>query len=213
MPELIKLEDHPRRDHFRYFTSLPNPHVGVTVNVEVTELAAACRQADASFYLCVMHAVALAADEVPQLRQRIHPDGILQYEQCPTSHIELLEDETYCYCTLHHHRPLKEYLQTAENARRAARAKASIEEDEDVDSMYFVSCLPWLHYTDFVQPTGNDSNPRFSWGKYEEDHHGRLMMPVTVLAHHAMVDGIHLAKFYEGLNRQIGLLAGELLAL
>lgn len=39
------------------------------------------------------------------------------------------------------------------------------------------------------------------------------MMPVTVLAHHAMVDGIHLAKFYEGLNRQIGLLARELLAL
>ena len=145
MPELIRLENDPRRDHFRYFASLPNPHVGVTVNVEVTDLAAACRQADASFYLCVMHAVALAADEVPQLRQRIHPDGILQYEQCPTSHIELLEDETYCYCTLQHHLPLMEtgriHAHVLYADEHPVSAAVTMEKD-GVASLEFVASLP-----------------------------------------------------------------------
>ena len=159
-----------------------------------------------------MHAVALAADQTPQFRQRIHEGGIMQYEHCPTSHIELLEDETYCYCTLHHHLPLEEYLSNAENVRAAARRNASIDEDDAVESMYFISSLPWLHYTAFVQPTGDDSNPRFSWGKYEEDHRGRLMMPVTVLAHHALVDGIHIARFYQHLEEQLAHIAQKLLA-
>lgn len=210
MPTIIPLSDYPRRDHFQYFASLPNPYVGVTVNVDVTELVAACKAAKASFYLCFMHAAALAADKVPQFRQRIHPEGIIQYDHCPTSHIELLEDETYCYCTLHHQFPLKEYLTKAETARNAARQNASIEEEEDVDSMVFISSLPWLHYTAFVQPTGKDSNPRISWGKYEEDHRGRLMMPVTVLAHHALVDGIHIARFIQQLELQLTAIAQAL---
>lgn len=209
MPTLIPLDAYPRREHFRYFTSLPNPYVGVTVDVDVTALVDTCKAADLSFYLCFMHAAALAADTVPQFRQRIHPEGIIQYDHCPTSHIELLENETYCYCTLYHHLPLKEYLAKAEAARSAARQNASIEEDEDVDSMYFITSLPWLHYSAFVQPTGNDSNPRISWGKYEEDHRGRLMLPVTVLAHHALVDGIHIARFYQQLDAQIAQLASE----
>lgn len=210
MPTIIPLSDYPRRDHFQYFISLPNPYVGVTVNVDVTELAAACKAASASFYLCFMHAAALAADKVPQFRQRIHPEGIIQYDHCPTSHIELLEDETYCYCTLHHQFPLKEYLTKAEFARNAARQNASIEEDADVDSMVFISSLPWLHYTSLMQPTGKDSNPRISWGKYEKDHRGRLMMPVTVLAHHALVDGIHIARFIQQLELQLTAIAQAL---
>ena len=34
-------------------------------------------------------------------------------------------------------------------------------------------------------------------------------MPVSVLAHHALVDGIHLARFYENLTREIRRTAEE----
>jgi chloramphenicol O-acetyltransferase type A len=180
--------------------------VGVTQNVDVTELVNFCREKKYSFYLTFLHAAALAADEVPQLRQRIHEGGIVEYDACPTSHIELLEDETYCYCTLRHHMPLEEYIPYAEAMREKCRQKASIEEDDDVESMYFISSLPWLHYSAMIQPTagGEDSNPRITWGRYEKDIHGRLQMPVTLLAHHSLADGIHIAKFYQNLIKKIG---------
>ena len=207
----IDMATYPRREHFNHFVGMAYPYVGVTVEVDVTDLLALCREKGYFFYLMVLHAVALAADEVPEFRRRIEGDGIVEYDTCPTSHTELKPDGTYAYCTLHHHMPLADYLAKAEAARAAARENGSIEEEDDVQSMYFISTLPWLHYTQLVQPVacGEESNPRITWGKYQPDAAGRMMMPLSVLVHHALADGLHIAKFYEAFDRQVRLLCNE----
>ena len=207
----IDLDTYPRRDHFNHFCAMAYPYAGVTVDVDVTDLLSLCREKGDSFYLMVLHAVALAADEVPEFRRRIDHGGIVEYDECPTSHIELKPDGTYAYCTLRHHMPLAEYLAQAESARTAAREGGSIEEEDDVQSMYFISTLPWLHYTQLIQPVacGEESNPRITWGKYQANDKGRMMMPLSVLVHHALADGIHIAKFYEAFNQQMKLICEE----
>ena len=207
---IIDMDTYPRRAHFDYFRTLAYPYVGVTANVDVTELVRLCKEKGVSFYLTFMHAAALAADGVPEFRQRIREGSIVEYDECPTSHTEPLPDGTYCYCTLHHHMPFGEYIAQAEEARRLCREKASIEEDEDVESMYFISALPWLHYTALIQPVagGDESNPRITWGKYEADAMGRLMLPVTVLLHHALADGLHLGLFFQRLEKELQALIG-----
>ena len=207
----IDLDTYPRRDHFNHFCAMAYPYAGVTVDVDVTDLLSLCREKGYSFYLMVLHAVALAADEVPEFRRRIDHGGIVEYDECPTSHIELKPDGTYAYCTLRHHMSLANYLSKAESARTAAREGGSIEEEDDVQSMYFISTLPWLHYTQLIQPVacGEESNPRITWGKYQANDKGRMMMPLSVLVHHALVDGIHIAKFYEAFNQQMKLICEE----
>lgn len=207
----IDLDTYPRRNHFNHFCAMAYPYAGVTVDVDVTDLLSLCREKGDSFYLMVLHAVALAADEVPEFRRRIDHGGIVEYDECPTSHIELKPDGTYAYCTLRHHMPLAEYLAQAESARTAAREGGSIEEEDDVQSMYFISTLPWLHYTQLIQPVacGEESNPRITWGKYQANDKGRMMMPLSVLVHHALADGIHIAKFYEAFNQQMKLICEE----
>ena len=201
----IDLDNYNRRRHFEYFSSLQYPYVGITNNVDVSELVRFCEDRNYSFYLTILHAIALAADGVRELRQRIHNGGIIEYSECPTSHIELLEDNTYCYCTLRHHMAMDEYIPYAEEMRKKAREHGSIDEDDDSESMYFISTLPWLHYTAMIQPVagGEESNPRITWGKFQEDYQGRKQLPVTLLAHHALVDGIHIAMFYQNLEQQI----------
>ena len=200
-----------RRAHFQHFFGMAYPYVGVTVETEVTPLLAPCRERGYSFYLMMLHAVALAADEIPELRQRIDNGGVVEYEACPTSHTELKADGTYAYCTLHHHLPLQEYLARAEAARKAARESGSIEEEAEVQSMYFISTLPWLHYTALIQPVccGEESNPRFTWGKYQTNDQGRVTIPLSVLAHHALADGVHIAAFYEAFDRVMTRLCEE----
>lgn len=201
----IDMETFPRRAHFDYFCSMTNPYLGVTVNVDVTELVRFCKREKCSFYLAMIHLSALAADGVPEFRQRIRDGGIVEYSACPTSHTELLDNGTYCYCTLHHDMDWKTYLAYAEDTRARCREHPSIEETDSVESEYFVSSLPWLNYTALIQPTtvGDESNPRITWGKYEENGTGRLLLPLTVLVHHALVDGFQLSRFYENLKREI----------
>lgn len=201
----IDMEHYPRRQQLEYFLSLQYPYVGVTNNVDVTELVQFCKRKKCSFYLVFMHAVALAADDIAELRQRIQNRNVIEYSECPTSHIELLDNGTYCYCTLRHHMELEEYILYAESVRKQSRLNGSIDEESDSESMYFISSLPWLHYTSLIQPVagGEESNPRFTWGKFEKDYYGREQLPVTILAHHGLVDGIHIARFYENLEKQL----------
>ena len=200
----IDMETYPRRAHFEYFRTLPYPYVGTTVNIDITDMLTFCKNHRLSFYLTFLHAAALAADEVPELRQRIHGNGIIEYAECPTSHIELLENSSYCYCTLHHHMDFDCYYAQAEKERISCRS-GGITEDKEVESMYFISTMPWFQYTSLIQPVagGDESNPRITWGKYEKNHEGKMMMPVSILVHHALADGVHIAQFYENLKKWI----------
>ena len=200
----IDLEKYPRRKHLEHFISMDYPYAGVTADVDVTDLVRLCKEKKYSFYLTFLHIAALAADGVPALRQRIRGEKVIEYDACPTSHIELLENGTYCYCTLRHQLPLAEYIPYAEAVRAQCRANATIEEEDDVESMYFISTLPWVNYTSLIQPVcgGEDSNPRITWGKFVT-RDGKLQMPVSLLAHHGLVDGIHIARFYQELEKKI----------
>ena len=58
----------------------------------------------------------------------------------------------------------------------AAGLDGSLREDANVESMYFISTLPWLHYSALIQPVagGEESNPRITWGAFVPDAEGRL---------------------------------------
>lgn len=202
----IPLDTYNRREHFLYFCSLPYPYMGVTVPVDVTKVVSFCKKNGHSFYLTMLHLAAIAANTVPEFRRRILDGRIIEYNFCPTSHTELKEDGTYAYCTVYHNQAsFTDYLAEAVAARETSRKHGNITEDADVNSMFFVSTLPWLHYTTLIQPIGGDqhSNPRLSWGKFVQDANGNFIMPFSVLAHHGLVDGIHLSSFFTALEKEI----------
>jgi chloramphenicol O-acetyltransferase type A len=61
-----------------------------------------------------------------------------------------------------------------------------------------MTAIPWVSFTSFLHPLNlrpPDSIPRFAWGKFFEDG-DRLKMPLGVQGHHALMDGIHVGKFY-----------------
>ena len=98
--------------------------------------------------------------------------------------------------------PLSDFFQEA--AARQANAGQGIDLEADETELFFVSCIPWVRYTALVQPTPSpaDSNPRITFGKYVEEN-GKTIMPLTLLAHHGLVDGIHLGQFFHKFQHKI----------
>ena len=78
MRKIIDLENHPRRSHFEYFGSLAYPYMGLTANVDVTNLIRFAKEKGGSTFHAVLWAAAKAANAVPELRQRIVDGGILE---------------------------------------------------------------------------------------------------------------------------------------
>lgn len=205
----IPLSAYPRQAHFAYFCSLSYPYVGVTVEVDLTSFLAACKENSWPFFLSFLYAVSNAANSIPALRQRITWEngqaGIIEYSLCPTSHTVALPDGTYCYCELRADLPFSDYLPYAKEQQTRAMEAASMEDGADGRSLFFVSSLPWLNYTALVQPVPipADSNPRLTFGKYHTEPDGRTMIPVSILCHHALTDGLHLGQFYAALDQAL----------
>ena len=200
----IDLETFPRREHFQYFLTMANPYVGVTVEVDVTDFRKMCVEKGYSFFLSFAYCVGRAANAVPEIRQRILDGMPVEYDRCDTSHTVLLENGTYVYCRLNCMQEFPVFLAEAKALQERAKQEGTLDDGDDALSLLFLSCVPWLHYTVLHQPTPvpADSNPRITWGKFV-DVQGRITMPVSILANHALVDGCHLAQFYAALEEEM----------
>lgn len=200
----LDMENYKRKEHFAYFNSLAYPYVGLTANVDITELLREIKTKGWPFFLTLCYCACEAANQIPEFRQRIIDGKIAEFDRCATSHTVALENGTFCYCTLESDLPFSEYLPYAIKKQEEAKQAASIaEEKEGAYSKFFISSLPWISYTALIQPTPvpADSNPRITWGKYfsQED---RIWLPVSVLCHHALVDGRQIADFYRLLEEK-----------
>lgn len=201
----MDLATYPRRAHFEYFSAMAYPYVGVTVDVDITPLASFRQKTGAPFFLTLLYCAARAGNAVPELRQRIADGEIWEFDSCPSSYTVAKPDGTYAYCQVRTDQPFDAFLAEARERQNAALASGGIEEDaDDALPCFFVSTLPWLRYTALVQPTPfpADSNPRITWGKAEVLG-GRTSLPLSLLCHHALVDGLHIAQFYRALELEL----------
>lgn len=199
----IDLEQYPRRSHYEFFRSLAYPYVGFTANVDVTKLVSAAKAQHGSTFLACLWAAAQAANSVPELRQRIVDEQIVEFEHCDTAHTVALPDNTFCNCRTDCRMPLEAYLTAGREAQAQAMTRHGfISTQEDETSLIFASCVPWVAFTHVIQPAPipADTNPRIVFGKYimERD---RVLMPLSIQANHALVDGWHLGQFYQAFER------------
>ena len=203
--KVIDMETYPRRDQFELFNSYAYPYMGLTVNVDITDFLRKVKEREADFFLSFCWCVYRAANAVPEFKQRIKDGKIVEYPEALMSTTLSMPDGNYCYCDFDCKLPFEEYLPKAREAKRLAIERGKIEEYEDVDASLFCSCVPWLNYSALVQPVPQpaDSNPRITWGKYFEQN-GRILIPLSTLCNHALMDGRHLSLFYAALDKALG---------
>lgn len=197
--KIIDLETYPRRSHYEYFKSLAYPYIGITANVDVTALVAYAKEREQSPFLACLWAAANAANAVPELRQRMVEGKILEFDHCDTAHTVAQPDNTFCNCRTDCRKPLEEFLVYGKQCQaEASRRHGFVSTQDDETDLIFLSCVPWISFTQVIQPTPipADSNPRIVFGKFIKEGH-RTLMPLHIQANHALVDGYHVARFFQ----------------
>lgn len=198
MRKIINLENHPRRSHFEYFGSLAYPYMGLTANVDVTNLIRFAKEKGGSTFHAVLWAAAKAANSVPELRHRIVDGQIVEYDHCNVGYTVALEDHTFCNCYTESRMSMEEFFVDARRRQEEAKKHPGfVNPDEDETGLIFTSCVPWVAFTQCVQPVPipADSNPRIVFGKYIREGE-RTLMPLHIQCNHALVDGWHIGEFF-----------------
>lgn len=187
----------PRREQFELFKTFGSPYFSITADVDITAYRHSLPQGG-RFTIGLVHALAAAANAVPEFRQRIRGADIIEFETVHPSIIVLNEEEAFRFCAFPFTANYAKFAKDAPALMVRAQAATSLFDFKDQDDFLFLTGLPWISFTGVMHaaPTqAPDSVPRIAWGKYRELG-GRTMMPLNVQVHHALVDGIHVSRFY-----------------
>ncbi len=208
----IDLSHYKRKEHFEHFLTMQDPFAEMTVQVDITDWLRRIKAAEKPFFLSFLYAVGKAANEIPELRQRIRDGGIVEYSRCGASYTTALKDGTYRYCNIRTDLPFEEYLRLAKEAQAQAEMSEHLEEDADPESYFFISCVPWVSYSGLKLPKPDPlfSVPCITWGRYRAEsvpivkegaltEETKILIPVTLTVNHALVDGRQMADFYQAL--------------
>ena len=200
MSGLIDLRTWKRRAHYLWFRKYEQPFFSVTVEVDVTAAWSSSRRRGApSFFLTSLFQMLRAANETEAFRRRLRPRGVWCHDRVAVGPTIMRSDETFGFVRVEPADTLKEFVVRAQPAIAHAAEQTGLRSPKNSrDDIVFHSVLPWLRFTSFTNalPGKGDSIPRIVFGQCAREGK-RTTMPVAVEVHHALVDGLDVARFFE----------------
>jgi chloramphenicol O-acetyltransferase type A len=200
---VIEMDSWPRRQHFNLYNAMDFPHINLCMQVDITGLWAVRSRLDVSPTIILTYVITRAANNVPEFRQRIQGDVVVEYEVVHPLITVLGENDLFGVTTLEYDPDFNAFAASAGERILKARDEPSLTEflhdpgaEPARDDMLSMTILPWLVFTGFAitRRPQNDTIPLIAWGKVRQDGEGS-MLPLFVNSHHALVDGVHIARF------------------
>ena len=196
----INLNTWTRRKHFEFFKDMANPHVNFCANVDITQLRAFIKKHELPFTQTLVYLVARTANSVKEFRYRIRGDQIVVHDRVHPSFTVMTDvEDVFTFCTVNYDPKLKPFIEHTTRVINFRKRNLTLKDEPGQDELLFLSAIPWFSFTSFQHPMHSppiDSVPRIAWGKYFEEN-GRIKMPLAVQAHHGLVDGVHIGRYYQ----------------
>jgi chloramphenicol O-acetyltransferase type A len=194
----INLETWSRHEHFKVFSAFDHPHFSMCANVDLTIFYPVVKQRGLSSNVAIVYVIARAANAIPEFRYRIRAGKVVEHEIVHPATTILTDDDLFTFCTFDYTEDFSLFAARAAEQIAYVKEHLTLEDEPGRDDLLFMTAIPWVSFTSFMHPLHLDpvdSVPRFAWGKFFED--GKfLKMPLSVQAHHALVDGVHVGRYF-----------------
>jgi len=194
----IDMQTWSRREHFNFFGTFDHPHFNMCANVDLTTFFPAAKRRCFSFTVALVYVLARASNAIPEFRQRIRAGKVIEHEIVHPAITILVSEDLFTFCTMDYFEDFSEFAPRASEMIAYVKEKLTLKGEPGRDDLLYMTAIPWVSFTSFMHPLHldpADSVPRFAWGKIFEDGE-HLKMPLSVQGHHALMDGIHMGRYY-----------------
>lgn len=201
MVRKLDLATWERRDHFRLFREYDDPFFSLGAEVDVTRLYAASKVVGGpSYFLATLYASTRAANAVEALRLRIRDDEVVVHDVLHPGSTVLRTDDTFTFAYFEYSADFARFQTDGLTVlARDRSAGAALDPRDDRDDLLHYSVIPWVSFTSFTHARrlrSGDSVPKIVFGRHHE-RQGKRYMPVSIDVHHALVDGLHVGRWFE----------------
>ena len=190
-----------RAMHCMVFRNSVEPAFCVAFEVDITKFLKLVKEQGYSFTLAMVYAVCKCANAIEEFRYRFLDGNVVLYDKIDTAFTYLnKETELFKVVNVPMKDTLDEYMKIATKIAEEQKEYFTGPLGNDV---FQCSPMPWVAYTHISHTNSgkrDNATPLFDWGKYQE-RNGRIIIPISVQAHHSFVDGIHIGKFVDELQK------------
>ena len=202
-PRYIDTETWSRRHLFRLFKDYDNPSFNVCADVDATSLLDFTRSRKLSLFVAYHFLSAKTANELEPFRYRLRGERVLVHGRVDAGAVLLLPDESFTFVYFDFTEDFAAFHESAVAIVERARAEPpGLDARVDRDDLIYHSVIPWVSFTSISHASDSRRRsgiPKISFGKYR-DAGGRVLMPVSVEVHHALMDGLHVGRYFERLQ-------------
>lgn len=186
-----------RAMHCMVFRNSVEPAFCVTFELDITNFLPKVKEKNYSFTMAMIYAVSKCANEIEEFRYRFLDGKVVLFDRIDTAFTYLnKETELFKVVNVPMCDSMEEYVSLA--LKTAEKQKEYFTGPLGNDVFQF-SPMPWVSYTHISHTNSgkkDNATPLFDWGRfYEKD--GKILLPFSVQAHHSFVDGLHIGKLYE----------------
>ena len=195
----LDIEAWARKTTYEFFRDYEDPFFNITANLDVTRLYRFCKENDLAFSLAALFLSIQTANEIREFRLRIVNEDVVEFDRVEPTQTLLNDDETFSFCYFELKDDIFEFDRAGKAAREKYKALKTFDVETDRIDLIYYSSIPWVSFTSFKHASRQNNRqtvPRMVFGKFFEDGSCRKM-PFSVEVHHALVDGIHVGKFFE----------------
>jgi chloramphenicol O-acetyltransferase type A len=125
-------------------------------------------------------------------------ERVVEHDLVHPSFTVLLEDERLSFCTVPFEQNFQNFYEGARGLVKHVREHPVLQDEPGQDDLLYMTSIPWVSFTGVIHPVHMhpaDSVPRFAWGRIFEEH-GRMRLPLSVQVNHALMDGLHVGRFF-----------------
>ena len=192
-----------RAMHCKIFRNSIEPAYCTTFELDITHFLNKVREREYSFTMAMIYAVATCANEIEEFRYRFIDGKVVLFDKINTAFTYLNEEtELFKVVSVPLKGTMAEYI--------AAATKVAVEQKEYFtgplgNDVFQFSAMPWVSYTHVSHTNSgkkDNATPLFDWGKYFE-RDGKIIMPFSVQVHHSFVDGLHIGKLAESVQKYL----------
>jgi chloramphenicol O-acetyltransferase type A len=196
----INIDTYDRKSIYNSFKDRSIPFLSTTANVNVTNLIKFIKNYNHSFFITVSYFISKTINSIPQFKHRIVNGELFEFDIINPGYTVLLDDETFSFCDSHYFENFTKYSINAQRMIDKVKTNPDVDNKEKHD-MFFITNIPWFSFTSIVHPYDENykSIPIVSIGKFFKNG-DEFIIPIGIQAHHGLVDGIHVGKFYKNIS-------------
>lgn len=204
--EEIDFDTWSRKEHYAFFMMNDLPFYNVSFNIQVNGLRSYCKSRGISLTNTLIYYTVKSLNAVDSFLYRNVGGKIVKYPSLHPSFSCLREgEELFRLITVDFDSDILRFDRMVKDEIRQSKKYFDASRLQGRSDFVFISSLPWLPFTAIDHTLSlkkEDAIPRVSWGKIVTAGDDSYI-PFNIRVNHAFIDGIHVGKFYDELQRNM----------